>query len=824
MGSLANDLRYSLRRLAKARLFSITVILMLAFGVGVSATMFSLVEGILLRPLPFRDPGRLVQLGEHVGNNPGIGATARDIGTYSTAANAFVSIGGFAGANFELASGALPENVPAARLTSGVFQTLGVQPILGRIFTRAEEDANAPVAVISYALWTNRYHRDPHIAGNLIELNRKAYTITGVMPQDFEFPLQVGRLNQAQLWVPMSLTPDELSDQAAGVWAFQIVARLKNGVTLPQAAQDADRVSRQIMRNFPATMSKIHIRGDVKLLSEAVTGNIEPLLRILSIAVSVVLLIACANVAILMLVRAIRSHRDQAVRLALGARSGAILREALVEGSLLSLTGGLIGLAFAEVAVRVALRLWPDSMPRVDAISVDGIVVLFAMGVALLTGVLCSLAPALVAMRTNPIVSLKEGSNTGTGAAGHGRMRSLLAIAEIAVAFLLLSVSGAFLRSYQKMLAVDPGFQPEHALAAGYRLPVTQYPTDSAVEVFNKTIVEQLSAKPEILSVGIGNTIPSSGNSGMAAYTIEGERSEEWKLKFAGFGAIDGNYFETLGIPLLAGRRFNPNDRPDSPLVVIVSQSMAQHCWPGQNPIGKRMHMGNPKKGLPWATVVGVVGNTRIRARDQEDNDQWYMPAQQPATLYGPKTSEARTAPADGFILLRAALPPEQIIGILRKTVAEVDPLLALDQIQPMNDVLSKTEASRRFMTELIGIFALAALALSLTGIYAVMSFAVSLRTQEIAIRMALGAQRDSIANLILRSGARLALFGCGMGIVSSLAASRFVQSFLFDVTATNPWIYIASVFLMMLVAVIASVFPAARAASADPITALRSV
>ena len=823
MSSLANALRYSLRRLVKEPWFSIVIILMLGFGIGAVSTVFSLIEGILLRPLPFHDPGRLVQLGEHVGNNPGIGATARDIDAYSTEGSAFSSVGGIAQTTFELAGGSTPEMIPAARLTYGVFPTLGVQPAIGRVFTRQEDHGHAPVAVLGFALWRNRYHRDPHVIGTSIELNRKTYTILGVMPADFEFPLQAGRIDQAQLWVPMSLTPEELSDQSAGMWGFRLVARLKNGVTLAEAAQDADRVSRQIMRSFPATMSNIRIRGDVKLLSEVLTGNTKPLLRVLLIAVSVVLLIACANVAILMLVRAIRRRRDHALRLALGARSGTILREPIVEGSLLSLGGGSIGLVLAAAAVRVAPRLWPDSMPRVESISVDKTVALFAIGVALLTGAVCSLAPVFVTLRTNVMTSLRQAAGAGVSTAGHTRIRSTLVIAEIAIALLLLTVSGVLLRSYQKMLAVDPGFRPEQVLVASYQLPIAQYPTDRAVEAFNKTLIERLSGKPEIISAGIGNTLPSSGNSGMVAYTVEGERSEGWKLRFAGFGSVYGNYLEALGIPLLAGRAFTENDGRDSPLVVIVSQSMAQHSWPGQNPIGKRMHAGNPKKGLPWATVVGVVGNTRIGPRDQDGNDQWYMPAQQPAILHGSSSTETRVVPAGGSIVLRAALPPEQLIGILHESVAEIDSLLPLQQVQPMSAVLSKTEAPRRFMTELIGVFALAALLLSFTGIYAVMSFAVSLRTQEIAIRMAVGAQRDSIAWLILCSGGSLALVGCGIGIACSLAASHFVQSFLFGITATNPWIYIASVVTMMLIAVLASLLPASRAAAADPINALRS-
>ena len=824
MSSLAMDFRYAIRRLAKAHWFSLTVILMLAFGIGASTTIFSLIEGILLRPLPFRDAGRLIELGEHVGDNAGIGTTARGVRAYSAASNAFSSLGGFAGRSFELAGRSFPEEIVGTRLTASVFPTLEVQPLLGRVFTQQEEDSNAQVAVISYALWTDRYHRDPHVLGSSIELNRLAYTIIGVMPQSFEFPVQAGRLNQSQLWVPMSLTPEELSDQAAGFWGFQMIGRLKPGISVEQARQDVARVAQQIMRDFPANMRQIHIRGDARPLSEAITGETRPLLQALFLAVSIVLLIACANVAILMLLRAIRRHHDYAVRLALGATRATILREMITEGWILSLAGGLLGLALAGAAVRGALTVLPDTIPRADSVSVDGAVALFALAVSLLTGFFCSLAPAFVVSRTNLVLSLKESTRTGTGAVGHGRIRSALAMAEIAVALVLLTASLALLRSYEKMLAVDPGFRPDRVLVAGYALPKAQYATNESIETFNKALTQRLSTKPGVLAAGMGSFLPSSDFAGMSAYTIEGERSEGWKLKFAGFNSVYGDFFQALGIPLLAGRLFTENDRADHPLVVIVSQSMAQHSWPGQNPIGKRIHAGNPNKGLPWATVVGVVGNTRIGGRDAKGIDQWYVPAAQPAILSGTDPASARSMPAGGFIVMRAALPPEQMAGILRTSVAQIDPLLALNQVRPMGAVLAKTEGPRTFMTEWIGGFALAALVLAMSGIYAVIAFSASLRTQEIAIRMALGAQREQIVRLILRSGAKLALVGCGIGVAGSLAISHLIRSFLFAVSPTNLWIYAGSVIVMMAIALLASAVPALRAASGDPVDALRSI
>jgi len=823
MYASAQNVRFAFRQLRKTPGFTLTAVLILALGIGATTAIFSLVEGILLRPLPFSNPDRLVLLGDHLRAGPNLPVTAREIGTYSNATGAFSSAGGYASTSYELSGGATPEQVYAARLTASIFPTLGVQPILGRVFSQHEEDAHQPFAVLSYALWLNRYHRDPHVLGSTIDLDRKSYTIIGVMPRSFEFPLQAGRLEQAQLWVPMSLSPDELSDQSAGFWGYEMIARLKDGVTLSQAAQDADRVAQQTMRDFPVSMSAIHIRGDVTLLHEHVVADVRSLLHILFFAVSIVLLIACVNVAGLLLVRAIRRRREYAVRLALGARAGIIIRESVFEGLLLSFAGGVLGLGFAAIAIRTALHLLPESMPRVDSISMDTSVVIFALLVALGTGVLCSLAPAFAALRTNLTESLKEGATTSSVASSHTWLRSTLVVSEIAIALVLLTVAGAFLRSFQKMRTVDPGFRPDHVLVAGYQLPLQQYPTNASEDSFNHAVVDRLSSKPGIVAVGITNFLPASGLYHGAAYTIEGDPVESWKLKFSMFATAYGDYFHAMGIPLVDGRYFTLDDRSDAPLVVIVGQSMAKHSWPGQRAIGKRMHVGNPHKGLPWATVVGVVADTKIGSRDEPSADQWYFPVQQPAILYGSASTEKLTIPASGYITLRSALPPEQMTQTLRSTVAEIDPLLALQQVQTMDDVISNVEAPRRFNTDLVTAFAVGALLLAITGIYAVVAFSVSLRTQEIAIRMALGAQRIGIARLVLISAAKLALLGCGLGLLGSLAVSRLVKSFLFNVSATDPLVYLAAAITMMILALVASAVPATRAASVDPIGALRS-
>jgi predicted permease len=824
MDALAQNLRFAFRQLRKAPVFTLSVVIAFALGIGATTAIFSLVEGVLLRPLPFKDADRLVLLGDHLGGGPGISVTAREIERYSNATGAFSSLGAYITTAYELSGGALPEEINAARVNAGTFLTLGVQPIIGRVFTRQEENAHEPLAVISYGLWLNRYHRDPNAIGSSIVLDRRDYSIIGVMPRSFEFPPKAGHLDQAQLWVPLSLTSDELSEQHAGFWGYHMIARLKDGVTAPQAAQDADGVAQQVMSSFPASMSAIHMRGDVELLREYVVADARPLLRALFFAVAIVLLIACANVSGLLLVRAIRRRREYAVRLAVGASSSALIREAVIEGLLLSVVGGLLGLAFAAIAIRTALRILPESMPRIDSISVDATVATFALLLAVATGALCSLAPAFTALRTDVIESLKEGSRIGTGASSHAWLRSVLVVSEVAIALVLLTVSGAFLRSFQKMLQVDPGFRADHVLVASYKLPLGQYPTDASADLFNHAIIDRLSNKPGILAVGITSALPATDFSAKAAYTIEGVPAENWKLKFASFATTYGDYFGTMHIPLLDGRTFSMHDRSNAPLVVIVNQSMAKHCWPGQQAVGKRMHVGNPQKGLPWATVVGVVADTKLGSRDEPSDDQWYTPIEQPATLLGTDASKELTDHAGGYITLRSAIPPEQMTQTLRLTISEIDPLLPLEQVQPMNEIISNVEAPRRFNTDLITAFAIGALLLAITGIYAVVAFSISLRTQEIAIRMALGAQRIGIARLVLISGGKLALLGCGLGVLGSLAVSRLVSSFLFDVSATDPLVYMAAVLVMMLMALLASGLPAVRAASTDPIDALRSI
>lgn len=820
MLGLANDLRLTLRRFRKTPGFNLAIILTLALGIGATTAIFSLVEGVLLRPLPFKDPDRLVVLGEHLGGRPGMSVRARDIATYTGATQAFSSLGGYITASFELSGGQRPEEIDAARLGSATFATLGVQPLLGRIFNVGEENARQQLAVISYSFWMNRFHRAPSVIGASLVLDRKPYQVIGVMPRNFEFPLSLGTLSGTQVWVPLSLSSDELSDQSSGFFGYQMIARLKDAASVPQGAQDADRVAHQIMSEFPPTMSAIQLQGDVRSLRESVIADSRPILRTLFMAAIIALLVACVNVSSLLLVRAIRERREFAVRVAIGASSSRIIRESVVEGLLLSFVAGLLGLAFAGIAVRVASHYLPASLPRVSSVSIDPIVAVFALLVAAATGVLCSLAPAFAALRTNLIATLKEGAQAGS--TSHTWLRSALVVSEVAIALVLLTVSGMFLRSLQKMLAVNPGFRADHALVAAYQLPLQQYPTDTSVTSFNRAVFDQLSRKPGVSAVAISNSVAVSTSYPQSSYTIEGVSVDQWKLKFAAFNTVFGNYFDAMGIPLIEGRTFDVHDDANAPLVVIVNQSMARDCWPGQSPLGKRMHIGNPRKAYSWQTVVGVVADTKI-PRDEPGNAQWYMPIEQPITITGSQTPETLSGPSSGYITMRSALDPAHMIQTLRSTIAEIDPLLALQDVRLLDDAISEVEAPRHFNTKLITAFAAGALLLAITGIYAVMAFSVSQRNREIAIRMTLGAQRSNIAQMVLLSGGKLALLGCALGVLGSLAVSKLVASFLFGISATDPFTYSGAVLIMLLLALLASTLPAMRAASTDPVKPLRS-
>src|SRR5215470_16133043 len=498
------------RQLLKSPGFSITAIMMLAFGVGATVAMFSLMDSVILRPLPFPESDRLVRLndtieGADISGNGLAGVTGPDIQNYMRETQSFDGLGGTRPTGYELSGIGDPAQINGTRMSGGLFRALRVQPLMGRYYTQQEDDQKQQVAVISYSMWQERLHGNPRVLGTKILLDRKPYEIIGVMPRSFEFPLIGGHLNQSELWVPLSLTPEEVGPVASASWNYDMVGRLKPAVTPQQAQADAERVAQEANRNFPSFVASLREHAVIHSLHEDTVADSRQLVRTLFLATVVVLLIACANFAGLLLVRAIRRRREIAVRLALGARAGALLRQAMVESLAISITGGVLGLLFAETALRVGVSHLPETLPRINEIGLNWEVVLFALLLALLTGALCGLAPAFAGLRTKVNDSLKEGGRSGSTGSGHARLRSALVVGEIAIALVLLAACGLLLRSFENMREVDLGFHPDHILVGTYSLPQKQYSKQSQVDTFNDELLRRVQQLPGVKSVGITN-------------------------------------------------------------------------------------------------------------------------------------------------------------------------------------------------------------------------------------------------------------------------------------------------------------------------------
>jgi predicted permease len=802
-------------------------VLTLAVGIGATTAVFSMIEGVLLRPLPFPGQSRLVALadiveGVNYGDDPP-GVTAPGTRVYMRDTSAFSSLGSYQPATYELSGLGDPMQIGAARLSASMFNVLAVSPLMGRVFTQQEDDLTVPVTVLSYQMWRSRFHGDANVVGKKILLDRKPYQVIGVMPRDFEFPLVPGQLNRSELWVPMSLTHGELQGQ--GGWAFYMVGRLRPAVTLAQAQQDAVGAAREIMRNFPPALSRRRIHPLVQPLGESTVAQARPLLRTLLFSVTVVLFIACANLAGLLLLRVIRGRREVSVRLALGASGASVLRQSLVEVFLLSLGGGLVGLASAWLALRTGVTFLPETLPRVSSIGLDWQVVAFAFGLVVVTALVCGLIPALAAARTNVNEALKEGGRTGSPGGGYTRLRSLLVVAELAVALVLLTCSGLLLRSFEKVRSVNLGLRTDHMLTAHYNLPRRQYGTQAAIDSFNVLLLNKLQMLPGVRAVGVTSLLPVAGQDVRATFTPEGYIPPQGSgLNLVWASQLMGDYFRAAGIPILLGRAFTTADDAHAPLVAIVNRTLTQHYWPGQDPIGKRLHRGPTEATtIPWVTVVGEIGDVKELAADVPTTNQVYFPFSQAKGDAGSFATPDMLVGNGGSIVLRSQQPPEQMIGTLRNVVRSIDPQLPLTRVGSMEAIIEEGQAPRRFNAVLISGFAAAALLLALLGIYSVIAYSAVQRTQEMAIRLALGSQRSGVMRLILSSSARLGLLGCVIGGIVAVFATRLLRSLLFQVDPLDPVAIVLAAISIFVLALAASTIPAYRAARIEPVDALRA-
>ena len=829
METLFHNLRLTFRQLRKSPGFTLTAVLMLAFGIGATTAIFSIVDGVLLRPLPFPQADRLVTLGDQLngqnwGTQDASWVTAPEVVIYPRDTRSFQSLGGYGYTSYELSGIDQPAQINGSPMTPSVFSTLGVAPLLGRVFTAQEDQQGEKVAVLSYVTWKSRFNGDPHILGTKILLDRKPYLIIGVMPRNFEFPISFGHLNRTELWVPMSLTPRQLSPEAFSSWGFFLVGRLKPGVTPFLAQDDANRVAQQIMRNYPPEISNFRIKAVVWPLRQITVLQTRPLLWMLFLAVVAVLLIACANFAGLLLVRAIRRQRETAVRLALGAPARTVLWQTILESLVLSVIGGTLGIGLAALALVIGRNFLPETLPFIDNVTLNWTVVAFAFLLAVLTGLFCGLAPGFAALRTNVNATMKEGGRSGSTGGSHARLRSAFIVMEIAIALVLLTASGLLLRSFSKMSAADLGFRPDHLATAFYALPRTQYSTQTQIDSFNNKLLQQLQQQPGVQSVGLTDNLPTIGTGDSEGFVADGyvnpHGSEQTVVPLS---HVIGDYFKAIGIPLIRGRYFNESDDATHQLVVIVNRKFAEHYWPHQDPIGKRMREGTLKMATPWMTVVGEVADAQLYSPDSDAVEQFYQPVAQIEKDRGPMASPTDLFGRGNYIVMHSALPPEQMENVLRGIVRSIDAQLPLTQVQTMEQVVGQSEADRRFNTVVISSFALAAILLAALGIYSIISFSVASRVQEMAIRMALGSPRSGIVRLVLASGLRLAAVGCILGLAGAAAASRLLQSFLFHVSPFDPLVMGLTAIAVLGLAVAASALPALRAASVDPMQSLRA-
>jgi putative ABC transport system permease protein len=812
------DIRYALRQLRRKPGFTAVAVLTLALGIGATTAIFSVVDSILLRPLPYQDPQQLVLVQERLPNalpKP-IPLEAPDVITFERENHSFSALGAFQNGQIDLTGGGPPERLMAARVTASLFPLLGVRPFIGRLFTRPEDQPNRLVVLLSYGLWQRRFGADRAILGKTISLDRKSYVVVGVMPKSFQFPSPGLRYNNkpADLWVPRAFTAEELKD-IGDSFDDTAIARLKPGVTLPEANADLSAIAHGIQARLSKDYPELRLEAQALPLKNVVIREVRPLLLILMGAVVLVLLIACVNVANLLFVRAAEREKEIAIRAALGAGRLRVARGLLAESVLLGIFGGACGLLVAVWGVKLLVSLAPMAMLRTQPIGLNIQVLAFAIVISVITGLIFGLLPARGLSRLNLNEALKEGSRTSASAASH-RTRSVLVVAEITLSLALLAGAGLLIRSFERVRDTDPGFAPQHVLTATVTLDETAYPQASSIRSFYRQLLSQVRSLPEVHAVGASTDLPLSSGWNHLFTVEEHPRQPSGRTPMSDHSAVTGSYFHALGIPLIRGRYFTPDDRAGSLRVVIISEGLAKKYWPGEDPIGKRIKWGVPESHSPWLTVVGVVGDVKEGPLDLPTQPHTYQPLAQ--VNDGAVVGLARSI----HLAVLARGNPVTLTATLRNQLRGLDPGVPLTQVRAMNAIIESSMSPRRFTTLLLAAFALVALLLASIGLYGVIAYSVSQRTHEIGVRMALGAQKSDVLGLVVRQGMILAIIGVGIGIAGALGLTRFLASLLYGVKPTDPLTFIIAALVLGGIALLACYIPARRAAKVDPMVALR--
>ncbi len=806
-----NDLRYAIRTLRGAPGFTVIIVLTMALSIGANSAIFSVIEGVLLRPLPYPHPDRIVRIFFNSDSYAKFPLNPFDLRDFRARNRTFDSLAGIVRADSQLSGAGEPVMLHAFRVTAGYFQVLGFSPARGREFTTADEvPAAGHLAILSDRLWRSRFASDPNIVGRGITLNAQTYTVVGVMPAAVRHPGNdyhaMADGDTVDLWLPFPLA---MKENGRGSHFMEGIGRLKPGVSPEQANADLSAVLSQMMNEHTGKGWRVYL---VPLYRETV-GRSERMLLVLLAAVGLLLLIACVNAANLLLARSSARVREIAVRSALGAARGRIVRQLLTESLLIAFTGAGIGTLLAVGGVRALVAFLPAGFPRASEIRLDPMVFLFTLGIAVITGLLFGLVPALTASRIDLQQSLREGGRNSTGGSHQLRLRNFLVVGETGLACVLLIAAGLMLHSFVNLLDADSGFRPQHVLTAAISLPEEHYRTKQQVQQFYDRLIAGLAELPGVQSAGVGTDLPWTGyDENAGGFSVEGRSTEYNDQTTARYHVASLDYFRAVGIPLLRGRFFTGHDDKDAPLALIVNDAMARRYWPGEDAIGKRITFNDKPADKDWFRIVGVVGDVK----DQPDSSAakpafWWPLAQMPFDNTGMS------------VAIRSNSDPAVIANQLRLTMRQLDSGLAIADLRLMNQIADAAVSSQRFALFLVGLFGMLALVLATIGMYGVIAYSVNQRMHEFGMRIALGAKPWDLMRLIVGQGLKLSVVGAALGLVCAAAFARLLGSLLYGVSALDPATFAAVALLALATGILACYVPAHRATNADPMSSLRS-
>jgi putative ABC transport system permease protein len=815
---MLQNLRLAFRSLVRTPGFTLVAVITVALAIAANTAVFSLVNALLIRPLPFKAPESLVLLFERFSGQglDQIPVSAPEYLDWEKQTRSYERIAAFNFADFNLTGGDMPERIQGAVVTPSLFPVLGVQPIKGRVFNESEfGEGNDGVVVISERLWRRRFNSDPQFVGTQVSVNGRSFTVVGVMPTNFEFPLPLFGVQggtfaeRADMWKPIAFTKAEL--ESRGSRSYGVVGRLKPGVTLAQAQAEADTIVANWHPLFPDNYEPATKFGAaIYPLHNLVIGGMRPALMILLGAVAMVLLIACANLTTMLLARAGAREREFAIRLALGAGRMQLVRQMLGESILLALIGGTAGVMLAVWGLNLLRSIGTQTVPRLAEVNLDLRVLLVTLGTAVATGIIIGLIPALATGKPELTEALKEGGRGSTSGLRRNRLRNALVIAEVALALVLLVGASLLMKSFVRLQDVHPGFAPKNVLTMEVALPLLKYPRGKPVADFYAEATRRVKALPGVEAAAFTSILPLSGTNSDSSFAIEGrDPTVEKVYPDEEIRDVTPEYFSVLKVPLLQGRFFNDGDQFDGPGVVIANNAFAKKWFPNQEAVGKRITFDDPRKpDVKWHTVVGLVGDMRHRGLDLEPKPEYYLAHNQ--------------RPYRGMILtVRSAQDPRSLTSAIRREISRLDPDLPAANVRTLEQVTADSIAPRRLSVVLIGVFAAVALVLASVGIYGVMSFLVVQRTHEIGVRMALGAQRADVLRLVIGRAAKLVLMGTAIGLILGVFSSRALRSLLYNVGAFDLMTFISVTLALIVVSLLASYIPAVRATRADPMIAL---